>query len=269
VWAADSEIGVASLLPSLWLPGAIAYTAGTLFLLHPSFQADRPLATATFNETVRAKDPPRPVVETPPLSLKSDPDASPAALPVVAKLDPEIAGLPPLPRPEAHEPRPGEWVQVAGYTAVARSQPSLAAPVLFGFPIGRPLRVIDHNGGFARIQDLGSGQLGWIQEANLAPFTGGYRLPSEAPTIVAASQTPQEPPMPLLPKKPVVVAAKESRLPQAELLAPPDKDNATATAQVLPTSLAVRSKPSVLPQTKPPHDDDDLASIMQRALNPL
>jgi hypothetical protein len=48
------------------------------------------------------------------------------------------------------------------------ASPSSSAPALYGFPAGRPLRVIGHQGGFAHIQDLSSSASGWIDEAALA-----------------------------------------------------------------------------------------------------
>ena len=61
--------------------------------------------------------------------------------------------------------------------------------MLFAYSVGRPLRVISREGGFARVQDLGSGQLGWVRESSLAPFTGGYRQREErvAEPVVAAA----------------------------------------------------------------------------------
>ena len=82
-----------------------------------------------------------------------------------------------------------EWAQIAGYTTVGRLHPSSTSPVLFAYSVGRPLRVISREGGFARVQDLGSGQLGWVRETSLAPFTGGYRQREErvAEPVVAAA----------------------------------------------------------------------------------
>lgn len=40
--------------------------------------------------------------------------------------------------------------------------PSLSAAVLYGFPAGRPFRLIGRDAGFAQIQDLKSSATGWI-----------------------------------------------------------------------------------------------------------
>ena len=46
--------------------------------------------------------------------------------------------------------------------------PSSSASVLYGFPAGRPLRLIGRDAGFAQIQDLKSSATGWIDETALA-----------------------------------------------------------------------------------------------------
>lgn len=68
------------------------------------------------------------------------------------------------------------------------ASPSSSAPTLYGFPAGRPFRVIGHNGGFAQIKDLRSGATGWINEAALAPAPG-------SPAVSSPSQPPQSKPV--------------------------------------------------------------------------
>ena len=46
--------------------------------------------------------------------------------------------------------------------------PSSSASMLYGFPAGRPFRLIGRNGDFAQIQDLKSGATGWIDKTALA-----------------------------------------------------------------------------------------------------
>ena len=141
-------------LPSVWLIGAALYTALILFLIRPSSE-EWPLPPPT-GETVRAKQPVASVAS------------------VAAVTEPKVE-------------RRNEWVQVAAYTTVVRSRPSLAAPVLLAYSAGRPLRVIAREAGFVHIQDLGSGQLGWVKEGALGPFVGGYREREHGP---AAPQAP-------------------------------------------------------------------------------
>ena len=122
-------------LPSVWLIGAALYTALILFLIQPSSE-ESPMPPPT-GETVRAKQP---------------------VASVAAVTEPKVE-------------RRNEWVQVAAYTTVVRSRPSLAAPVLLAYSAGRPLRVIAREAGFVHIQDLGSGQLGWSRKARSPPLS--------------------------------------------------------------------------------------------------
>jgi hypothetical protein len=47
------------------------------------------------------------------------------------------------------------------------ARPSSSSSVLYGFPAGRPFRLIGREAGFAQIQDLKSGATGWIDETAL------------------------------------------------------------------------------------------------------
>ena len=132
------------LLPSVWLLGAALYTALTLVLSGPAIE-HWPLPPRV-NETVIAKQPPKAAM----LIFQDEPhvELAAAAAPAAAT------------RVEWRD----EWAQIAGYTTVGRLHPSSTSPVLFAYSVGRPLRVISREGGFARVQDLGSGQLGWVRE---------------------------------------------------------------------------------------------------------
>ena len=74
------------------------------------------------------------------------------------------------------------WSSIYRYRLAS---PSSSAPVLYGFPAGRPFRVIGRSAGFAHIQDLKSSASGWIDEAALAPTTARLRH-SRSPTQLAA-----------------------------------------------------------------------------------
>ncbi len=92
-----------------------------------------------------------------------------------------------------------EWVEIVGYTAVVRADPSVSSLVLTAYPIGHALRVIEREGDFARIQDLSSGHLGWVAASSIGAFVPGYREREEpiAPrplVAVAQSQTSAVPP---------------------------------------------------------------------------
>jgi hypothetical protein len=54
---------------------------------------------------------------------------------------------------------------------------------MYGFPAGRPFRVIGREGGFVQIKDLRSSASGWIDETALAA------PPSSAPSVAAPSQS--------------------------------------------------------------------------------
>jgi hypothetical protein len=128
-----------------------------------------------------------------------------------------------------------EWAQIAGYTAMGRLHPSSASPVLFAYSVGRPLRVLSREGGFARVQDLGSGQLGWVKETSLAPFTGGYRQPEHrvAEPVVAAAEP---------------VATVAAAAPAAETMAVPDSVAAVtpvAVKAVAPVAAKKAAHPRV------------------------
>jgi hypothetical protein len=76
----------------------------------------------------------------------------------------------------------------AGMILVARKPvqvlagPSASAPAMYGFPAGRPFRVIGREGGFVQIKDLRSSASGWIDETALA-------APPPAPAAAAPSQS--------------------------------------------------------------------------------
>ena len=67
-------------------------------------------------------------------------------------------------------------ILVAKQPVEVRASPSSSAPALYGFPAGRPFRVIGREGGFAHIQDLKSSASGWIDEAALRAAAGAIRL---------------------------------------------------------------------------------------------
>lgn len=177
------------LLLSVWLLLAGLYTTSLIALIQPFSNIDDWPAPPPANETVRAKEP---------LSLALQQQV-PQWLQPVAYLAPSV------PKVERRD----EWVQIASYTTMVRAEPTTAAPVLFAYAAGRPLRVIAREAGFARVQDLGSGQFGWVKESSLAPFTGGYRQREDvtpAPQLMAAA-TPQP--------DPVQAAAPQIAAPQA------------------------------------------------------
>ena len=93
---------------------------------------------------------------------------------------------------EQPEPPGSGMILVSRQPIAMLASPSSSAPTMYGFPAGRPFRVIGRDGGFAQIQDLKSGASGWIDEAALAP-------PPSVPAVSAPSQP-----------KPVAVSRKSA-----------------------------------------------------------
>lgn len=234
------------LLPSVWLLGAALYTALTLFLSGPVVE-EWPLPPRV-NETVIAKQPPKAAM----LIFQDEPQVELAAAAAPA------AGA----RVEWRD----EWAQIAGYTTVGRLHPSSTSPVLFAYSVGRPLRVISREGGFARVQDLGSGQLGWVRETSLAPFTGGYRQREErvAEPVVAAVEpetTVAEPHSEVV-ATPVALKKAPPRIPA--VAAKPRKET-VAAVEPAPRGL-FRRKRNQVQRVALGSQGTGVAAIMQRAL---
>ena len=221
------------LLPSVWLLLAGLYTASLIALIQPfSFGDDWPRRRPAMRRCARRS-----------------PGTRPCRLPPKPPLHPCSAfrSLQRSPRRvwSGRTNGPG----LAGYTTVARAEPTTIAPVLFAYTPGRPLRVIAREGGFAHVQDLGSGQYGWVKESALAPFTGGDRqredvapqpqvvasaAPASVPEQVAAppAVAPQAVAPPAPAAKAVVVAARKLRPPRSDAAAArPDKETVVAAAE--------------------------------------
>lgn len=230
------------LLPSVWLLGAAAYTALTLFLTRPE---EWPLPPR-LNETVIAKQLPKAARLIFPNEI---PVAQAAAAPAA---QPQIE-------------RRNEWVRVADYTTVGRLHPSAASPVMFAYPVNRPLRVIAREAGFVRVQDLSSGRLGWIAESALTPFFGGYRIREDTvpQPLVAAAE-------PVVPKPQEIAAGTpvaEKRVAPARTaaIAQPRKET-VAAAEPEPRGL-FRRKRNQVQHVAFGKEESGVAGIMQRAFN--
>jgi hypothetical protein len=162
-------------------------------------QFGQPEAEQTAPVTVAAPAPPPPVAATPP---------SAAPMPPVQTTESQAKIPPPAQQPATpieQSGQAGETADQAGPATGAADQadqtgspgagpilvsrqpvamlasPSSSAPTLYGFPAGRPFRVIGHQAGFAQIKDLRSGATGWIDEAALAP-------PPNSPAVSTPSQ---------------------------------------------------------------------------------
>jgi hypothetical protein len=214
--AHDAEFGMRGLLPSVWLIGASLYTASILSLTKPFAEENWP-APLPVTETVVAKTPPAITTQA------------------LGGFTLVLAALPAKPKAE----RRNELVEVAGYTAMIRSRPSPLSPPRGAYTAGKPLRVIAREGHYVRVQDLGSGQLGWIEQASLVPFTGGYRRPTAPAAPLVASVTPQP--------EPAVVAAAEA---------------APAPAHIIP----VAATPVAARKPKPPRGDAMAARLAKETV---
>ncbi|MGH6803208.1 MAG: SH3 domain-containing protein [Methyloceanibacter sp.] len=191
------------LLPSVWLLAAALYAASLFSLIQPFSGDEAWPAPPPANETVVAKQP---------LSVAPKPDPEGEASLVLAAA--------PVPAPKIE--RRDEWVQIAGYTTVVRAEPTTASPVLFAYAVGRPLRVIAREGGFARVQDLGSGQFGWVKESSLVPFVGVYRQ---------REQQMVEPQVAVAKPKTYAAAAKKVEQPRIDAIAARAKKETVAVVE--------------------------------------
>jgi hypothetical protein len=128
----------------------------------------------------------------------------------------------------------------AGMILVARkpvqvlASPSASAPAMYGFPAGRPFRVIGREGGFVQIKDLKSTASGWIDEAALAA------PPPSAPTVAAPSQSKPG----AVGRKPATVSA-DSKPKAAKKAAPATADSEPAAE---PDPAQVRRRPGLFGQ---------------------
>jgi len=246
------------LLLSVWLLGAALYTLSILALIKPFSSDEDWHLPPPVNETFKAKEP-RAIAFKPDLELALL--AQPAAF-----------VTPPQPKIERHN----EWVRIVGYTTVVRARPSIASPAFGAYAAGRPFRVIAREAGFARVQDLGSGQLGWVEETALAPFAGGYQQREDVvePQLVASAEpqaaAPRAAERQTASAKPhnvaVVVAVKK---------APPPRNKAIGALPKKETVAAIEGSDRGLfgrmcdrPQHIALHGDDmSLAAIINRAFS--
>ena len=245
-------IGMNRLLPSLWLLGAVLYAAATLVLTQPFLDGGSASLAAT-HETVVAKQAP---------SLALDPATS--KLPLLAPVtitEPE----PVQPSAERLTKPRNQWVAIVGYTAVIRAEPSVSSPVLTAYPIGHALRVIGREGDFARVQDLSSGQLGWVAASSIWAFLPGYREreePMVQPTLVAATQSQTNV---IAPKPSTLAASAVAPRQKQETVAVAKQETVAVTETVAPPLLTRASmRPQRLAQNQA---DGGVAALVQRAFS--
>jgi len=128
------------------------------------------------------------------------------------------------------EPPGSGMILVSRQPIEVLASPSASAPTMYGFPAGRPFRVIGRDGGFAQIQDLKSSASGWIDEAALAP-------PPRVPAVSAPSQP-----------KPAAVSrksAKPSTDPKPKAIKKHSQVTADSEAAPEPDPVQTRKRPGL------------------------
>jgi hypothetical protein len=205
---------------ALVLVGGIALRAGHYFVEAPTGveptaveapppqvpTAPEPPPTAAPSAASEAAPPPtaepaESVAKTPPATQQTAPAPAEPAEPTGATADQ------PAPENNAVEQADQADLPGAGMILVARkpvqvlASPSASAPAMYGFPAGRPFRVIGRQGGFVQIKDLRSSASGWIDEAALA------RPPASAPAVAA----PSRPKPKAVNQKPAAAAAADPK----------------------------------------------------------
>jgi hypothetical protein len=149
--------------------------------------AAAPAATPSPVAAPEAASPPAETIESVPKTAPATQEAAPAPSEPgeqAAEVDEQAA-------PEGDAVGQSEQADLpgAGMILVARKPvqvlagPSASAPAMYGFPAGRPFRVIGRQGGFVQIKDLRSSASGWIDETALA------EPPPSAPAVAAPSQS--------------------------------------------------------------------------------
>ena len=101
------------------------------------------------------------------------------------------------------QPAAGSGIFVTKRPVEVLAGPSSSASVLYGFPAGRPFRLIGRDAGFAQIQDLKSSATGWIDEtalaqpspseAALAPSAATASIKQDAGTLTPEQSPAQKP----------------------------------------------------------------------------
>ena len=157
-------------------------------------------------------------------AVQSSPPAQNAVAAPTEQADPSVNEPTPASEPDENTesalPHSG-IILVARLPVEVRASPSSSAPTLYGFPAGRPFRVIGREGGFAHIQDLKSSASGWIDEAALArpPQDPAESAPAQ-PKPFSAGRKPTNPSPGPKPK----TTRKDGAAPDSEAAAQPDRN---------------------------------------------
>jgi hypothetical protein len=123
-----------------------------------------------------------PAPKAPPLQQAATEPSKPveqASNPAAQQAKPEADTAEQSPQPKSAD---SQRILVSRKPVEVLASPSASAPALYGFPAGRPFRVIGRQAGFAHIQDLRSGASGWIDEAALT-------APPPRPAVAAPARS--------------------------------------------------------------------------------
>ena len=94
---------------------------------------------------------------------------------------------------EQPEPLGSGMILVSRQPVSVLASPSASAPTMYGFPAGRPFRVIGHDGGFAHIQDLKAVRAAGLRRQRSAAATRSGRLGSVSDGPFAVRRKPTNP----------------------------------------------------------------------------
>jgi hypothetical protein len=128
------------------------------------------------------------VAKTSPAPQQAAPAAIPSAPPAANEPVEQTSESVEQTGPATGAVEPSEQADVPGSGMILVSRkpvevlasPSATAPAMYGFPAGRPFRVIGREGDFVHIQDLRSSASGWIDASALAAPPPSSRAPSVA-----------------------------------------------------------------------------------------
>jgi len=167
-------------------------------------------------------------------SIESTPEAAPPAqeADIAPSEQAEQAGT------ELPESPDSGMILVSRKPVEVLAGPSPSAPTLYGFPAGRPFRVIGREGGFAQILDLRSGASGWIDAAALAP-------PPPVPTVSTPSQ-PRPAAVGQKPARPSGGAAPKAGGPAPKAVKKDSQVSSGSEPAAEPDSVQTRRRPGVL-----------------------
>ena len=219
---------------AFFVVAALCLVAGILlrsgqYFAQPEVEQKAPVAVAPsppLVATTPAVEAPAPVPEPPPPAQDAATAPTKNVEPTGDAVEAPEQADEAIEHAEPPEPSDSGMILVSRQPVSVLASPSSSAPAMYGFPAGRPFRVIGRDGGFAHIQDLKSGASGWIDEVALAP-------PPRVPAASAPSQT-----------KPFAVSRNPTN-PWAGLKPKASKNDTTGTADSEPATQPDRGRPGL------------------------